>query len=174
MKDALQLLTIEEEGTVDRKIFHALFEETADGQLLDINIFDTTAADWQTLLDFLPTKFVCAYLEDHARVCTVPVYTTIAERREFATLLLSIDIDGITINTHFFRTETIKFDILPNEVDTPEKADKIIGFMQSLSQLLKKDVFLDEENGSASDDWLRERALAWTEAPRGIFRFSET
>ena len=42
MKDTLQLLAMEKEETVDGKIFQALFEETNDGQVRDINVFDKT------------------------------------------------------------------------------------------------------------------------------------
>lgn len=132
-------------------------------------MFDTTARDWQAVLDFVPLHFPYKYLEDGVEVAPIPDYSIIRDRRLLATLLLSVDDDGMKINTHFFRTETIQFDILPREVDRPEKADKIVGFMRSLSSLLRKDVFLNEEHGSASDEWLRERALGWIEAASGRF-----
>lgn len=157
---------------MDRRTYKALFQDTNDGQVLNINVFNTTPGDWQEVLEFVPRHFACTYMED-AVEAVLPEYSAIVQRRYRATLLLSIEIHGTTINTHFRTDDAIQFDILPKEVDSPESGDEVVGFMRTLSSLLKKDIFLNEEHGSASDEWLRERALGYIEASTSEFRLNE-
>lgn len=158
-------------ATLDNQIYKALFEDTNDGQLLDINVFRTNANDWQTLLDSLPGLYACRYLQDGAEF-PLPTYSTIREVGQVATVLLSIDIDGMKVNTHFFATEDIQFDILPKEVSTADKGDRIIRFMQIVSRLLDKDVYLNEEDRGASEELLKEHALGLVESAGNAFRLS--
>jgi hypothetical protein len=123
------------------------------------------------MLDFLPSAYHCTYSEDGILLPAMPRHATIRERRNVVTLLLTVDLAGASINSHFFEAESIEFDLLPGEINTPEKADLVVDLMQALSRLLTKEVFLHEENASASDEWLKERALARIDGTTGKFVF---
>lgn len=59
---------------------------------------------------------------------------------------VSIYIDKIQINNHFFVDNEIENDISPNEINSIEDHEKIIKYMTDISLLLDKPVTLTPEN----------------------------
>ncbi len=51
------------------------------------------------------------------------------------------------MNCHFFCVEEIELDLLPNEVDTEEKAEAVFEFMAEVGRMLMREVVLTPENG---------------------------
>jgi hypothetical protein len=59
---------------------------------------------------------------------------------------MSIEVDGILINCHFFTEQEIEFDIDPREITSEEKLSKVFEFMQRIGRLLQKEVIMTPEN----------------------------
>ncbi len=118
-----------------------------DGSLRDLYVCETTADDWQQLISFLRGGiYQVAYEIDGVRMPLPPDYGEIEKKIGAVTQLLSINVDGVCLNCHFFWTSGIEFDLLPTEIDTEEKAEAVFRFMAEVGQLLRKDVILTPEN----------------------------
>ena len=60
--------------------------------------------------------------------------------------LLSVNLDGMVLNCHFFGADEIEFDLDPCEVASADKARALIGFMEILGTATRKPVILTHEN----------------------------
>ena len=101
-----------------------------DGMLLNIIAFDTKLNDWRHLFGLLSALYTFTYSEDDAEK-ELPDIELIFHRRQEASTCLRINAAGISINCHFFGEEPMDFDVLPEEVDSPEKAKAVFDFMTS-------------------------------------------
>jgi hypothetical protein len=70
----------------------------------------------------------------------------IFQRRNERSVFMTIDIEGIFLNCHFFTEEEIEFDLDPGEVNGEEKLEQLFKFMQLIGALLQKEVILTPEN----------------------------
>jgi hypothetical protein len=68
--------------------------------------------------------------------------------RPTASVLLSIDVDGIRINFHFFTENEIEGDLDPREIDSDERLGKLLRFLRTVGQGLSREVRLTPENCS--------------------------
>jgi hypothetical protein len=73
--------------------------------------------------------------------------------------MLEIMLQGFTLNSHFTSTNQIQLNVLPEDVNSAEKADAVFHLMRGVANALDKHVFLTPELGSATDDELRQNAL---------------
>jgi hypothetical protein len=128
------------------------------GALRDIFVFDVTAVHWQSLLHFLSANYVLIYSEDGV-VEPLPEFSTIWQRHEQKSLTLEVLLPGFTINAHFFLNDQIELNLLPEDVDSPEKAEAVFTLIKAVARLLKKEVFLVQEHGSATPEELRQMAI---------------
>lgn len=123
-----------------------------DGSLRDIYVQNVSIEDWGKLIDLLNSKYivrfgvngedtnpnqidkeyVIEYLQD--------------ESGKMESKSVSIDIDHITMNCHFFMPDQIEFDIDPTEINSIEDFEKIENFMVEVSKLLENQVTLTAEN----------------------------
>jgi len=55
---------------------------------------------------------------------------------------------GFTVNSHFFLTDEIELNLLPEEVNSREKADAVFALIKGIAQLLGRR-FMWQEHGSA-------------------------
>ena len=125
-----------------------------NGTWRDIYITETELKDWKTLLEFLaegsyPVKFLVNGAEQ-------PLHTNVwqifQDQKKDLMPLLSIDISGVAITSHFFDQNEIEFDLDPREVTDSSKAEAILDFMKQIGDELDKPVHLTEED-AAEDAW---------------------
>lgn len=141
------------------------------GALLDIRILETTPQDWQILLDFLPLHYEISYAED-GNPTKLPSFELISERRKKVAVSLKFPLSiGITVSCYFFDSEQIEMDFLPEDVNTPEKAQIVFDFMIVLARLLKTRVFLVPESSSSNQTEFKERALCSADPQSGSIRY---
>jgi hypothetical protein len=137
------------------------------GALLDIRIFDTTAADWQAFLNYVSSQRSIWYSEDgHQK--PLPKFDVISERSKLASPYLNITLDGVALSCSAFDASQIEIEFLPDDVHTPQKGQSIFEFMVSLARLLNKKVFLTPDNVSATQTQLVESALCYVDQSGSI------
>ncbi|MCP9493400.1 MAG: hypothetical protein MSG64_02985 [Pyrinomonadaceae bacterium MAG19_C2-C3] len=118
-----------------------------DGSLRDIYVCGTTSEDWQKLLAFLQTaKYQVMYRLDDVETSLPDDFDQIQKHMGNLGQLMSVHVDGVVLNCHFFWVEDIEFDISPNEVDTENKAVSVFEFMTQVGRVLQKEVVLTPEN----------------------------
>ena len=119
-----------------------------DGSLRDIYVLETTSGDWQKLITFLESAdYRVTFGVDGVKRPLPTEFSEIQKHMGEVVQLLSIYVEGVRLNCHFFWIEDIELDLLPNEVDTETKAEAIFRFMMEVGQLLEKEVILTPENG---------------------------
>ena len=128
------------------------------GALLDIRVFNVTVGDWQSLLDFLSANYFLAYLEDGI-VQELPRFSIIRQTQKEKALTLQILLPGFTVNMHFFVDDEIEMDVLPEDVNSFEKADAVFALIKSVAHLLKKEVLLVEETSICDPEELKRIAV---------------
>ena len=128
------------------------------GSLLDIRVFDVTADDWQSLLDFLSANYFLAYLED-GTIQELPRFSIIWQTQKEKALALQILLPGFTVNMHFFVDDEIEMDVLPEDVNSFEKADAVFALIKSMAHLLKKEVLLVGETSISDPEELKRMAV---------------
>jgi hypothetical protein len=139
--------------------------EPDSGGLLRIVVFDVSPEDWRQLLSYLKTHWRAEYLEDGTKE-RLPDLAVISDRRLKKTLEVSIEISGVRLACHFFTLSEFEMDLLPDDVDTTEKATDVLDFMRSIAVLLEKKVYLVPEMGELPAEDLRNLALC-TADPTG-------
>lgn len=125
-------------------------------------VFGVNSDDWQHLLNHLSTSYLVIYTEDGVQ-CTLPDMESITRNRDTKTLALEIMLPGFTVNSHFFRSDEIEMDVLPEDVNSLEKANAVFRLMIEIASLLDKQVLLTPEFGSADAEKLRQLALCVAE-----------
>jgi len=128
------------------------------GALLDIRVFEVMPDDWQKLLDYLSSHYQIVY-EEHGQTKPLPRFDEIIKKRETSTASLKIGLPGLTVNCYFFDANQIEMDILPEEVDSPSKAEVVFELMIAIAHLLNKEVLLMPEAGAADPETLRRMAI---------------
>lgn len=106
-----------------------------DGSLRDIYVRNTTFEDWRKLLLWVRAgKYKITYKIGETEASLPSDFDEVEKRMSEFGQLLSIYVEGAILNCHFFWMEEIEFDLLPNEVDTEEKAEAILEFMKRLGR----------------------------------------
>lgn len=147
--------------------------EPDEGSLLQVMVFDTASQDWQCMLQILQTKYVTVYSED-GTVTNLPPIDQIWLTRLQKSLTFEILLPGFTVNTHFFTPEEIELNILPDDIDSQEKANAFFEFMLLMADTLGRNVYLAPEHGSASSEELRKMAICVAEPGRPAIHFLNT
>ena len=150
-----------------RRIF-----EPDSRSLLDIWVFETSHSHWQVLFDWLQMNYPVAYLEDYTPKA-LPSLGEIWERQRTTAQLLRIDLEGCTVNGHFFSRDKIEMDVLPEDVDSEKKAQSVFDFVSGIAKLLKKEVILAPEYGSADETQLKQIAFC-TVDPEGTLSLGKS
>lgn len=83
---------------------------------------------------------------------------------------MEVVLPGFTVNSHFLNSEYIEINLLPEDVDSAEKAEDVFRLMIAISDILAKEVFLTPEFGSATPEKLRELAVRVVDAKRNLMR----
>ena len=118
-----------------------------DGSWRDIYVLNANVVIWQRFLDFLKSSGIPYDFggEDKAEYLdNLAMY--FKERADHGSLILSIDINGVTLNCHFFVESEIEFDLDPREITGEDKAIGVFNFMETLSKTLSLPVRMTPEN----------------------------
>ena len=153
----------------DKDRFREIFVPDS-GALVNLRVFEITEDDWQTLLDFLSANYSLNYTEDGATK-QLPRFTTIWQTRNERSVALAVVLSGCTISTHFFDNEEIQLDVLPDEIDSAEKAEAVFTLMKSIARILQKQVYLVPEFGGAAPDTLKRMAICWCDAQGNAVKY---
>jgi hypothetical protein len=127
------------------------------GSLLDIYVFSVNAAEWQSVLNFLAANYELHYTEDGVTQ-PLPPFTTIRQHQQERAVSLKIQLPGFTVNTHFFLEDEIEMDVLPEDVDSFEKAQAVFMLIKCMARLLEKEVFMVAESSLGTEE-LRQMAI---------------
>lgn len=128
------------------------------GTLLEIRVYGTSEADYRMLLSFLDSNFSIRYFRNGIESEKVPDYDRILKDYESVSAFVAIDV-GVLVNLWFYSADEINLDLLPDDVDSVTKAERIINFMQVISTLLNKRVLLTAENASADQEWSEQHCI---------------
>ena len=124
-------------------------EETfeRDGSLRDLYVLDTTIGDWQRLIDFLRESEYRIVYSVNGQVAKLPrLVEEVFEIHDEVVVLLSVDIDGIKFNCHFFCEEEIEFDFDVREVSDKARLAQLFDFMVNVGRAVGSNVLLTPEN----------------------------
>jgi hypothetical protein len=120
---------------------------TWDGSYRDLYIFATDIHDWQRLIDGLRTRDMqLTFSLDGVVQPLPPSLQAVFAAREYASPFLSIVLDHIQINCHFFGAGQIEFDIDPREITDTVALSNLLTFMDAVGSILQKEVRLTPEN----------------------------
>ncbi len=123
-----------------------------DGTLRDIYVENVDIEDWKILIDYLNTNHIVKYgpsddnqiINKINKEYLIQLLTDVTGKLELKTV--TIIIDNIIINTHFFTVDEIEFDIEPEEINSVEDYEKVLSFMNKISRVLNKQLILTGEN----------------------------
>lgn len=123
-----------------------------DGSLLDIYIKEVDIEDWKNMIDFLNNNYSIKFGIHGQNIIINKIdkeYVTkllTSDNENLESRIASIEIDQISINTHFFWDKQIEFDIEPREIKNFLDYEKIVDFMYKISEVIDKEVILTGEN----------------------------
>jgi hypothetical protein len=121
-----------------------------DGALCEILVFDATEADWQRSIDALRTWASTPVYTSGGQALPLPERISGLLADPDTNHLLSVSVNGVTFNCHFFDRNEIEFDIDPREVTDGGKGETIARFMALLGTVTGKPVVLVEEGGRSA------------------------
>ena len=130
------------------------------GSLIDIRTFDVTADDWQSLLNFLFANYLLSYSGANV-VQEIPQFSSIWKMREEEPVSIQILLPGFTVNMHFFADDEIEMDVLPEDINSHEKAEAVFTLVKNIARLLKKEVFLLGETSISEPEELKQMAICF-------------
>ncbi|MFF3024832.1 hypothetical protein ACFVRR_19620 [Gottfriedia sp. NPDC057948] len=119
-----------------------------DGSLRDIYVLDVNLDDWQKLIDWLRLSdwAIQFYIDGQENTNKITNVSKIFDEKKKKSVLMSININGVLINCHFFVEDEIEFDINPKEIIGLSEVSSVFEFMSKLSNVLGKEIILTEEN----------------------------
>jgi hypothetical protein len=117
-----------------------------DGALCDIQIVDATAADWQTVLDFIRSSAAELRFTVDGTPAMMPAkaLSIIASRATVSPALL-FRWGDIELATHFFGDDDLEFDFPPGNVRGQTQLDQLASFIFHVGRLLRKAILVYQE-----------------------------
>ena len=118
----------------------------SDWTLRDIYVQNTSKEDWTKLIDLLNAEYEIKYFSKN-KIDKEKVYQYFADETgevEFSTI--TIQVENIKINCHYFFVEQIEFDISPSQIKTDLDFKTISSFMRKISFVLEKQITLTGES----------------------------
>jgi hypothetical protein len=140
------------------------------GTLLELFVFGADPELWQRALAYISANYLMVYSEDSV-VTALPDMAEIFQSQETKSVCLEVLLPGFTVNAHFFCADEIEMNVLPEEIDSAEKAQALFQFMSGLASCLGKDVLMVPEYFSATEDELRRVAICIADALNGAIHF---
>ena len=118
-----------------------------DGGLRDIYVLDTDLKDWDRVLTHIVRSYTTVeYLGDGRIPSSLPSAETIFAFREQTSPLLRVTLNGVVFQCHFFTPDEIEFDFVPHEIDSPERLQALLEFVEGLGRSTGKTVVVTPEN----------------------------
>lgn len=130
---------------MDWELVSAGFEP--DGALRDINIRNTTIADWQAVINVLTTHVPGLEYRMAGEAVDPPTDISRVFRRQTSDVgfELYVPMGMTTLNCHFFTEDEVEFDLDPREMK-PEFFATLVDFFRLLGEATTKPVLLTMEN----------------------------
>jgi hypothetical protein len=116
-----------------------------NGSLRYIHIKDVDLNSWQSFIDFLRRTDAALDYSVEGEAANLPTSIAKVVLDQDHPHLLSIHLDGVTVNCHFLIPEEIGLDIDPREIDNEAKAKVVFRFMSTVGRTLNKQVVLTQE-----------------------------
>jgi hypothetical protein len=135
------------------------------GIVFEIRAYGVTAGDYDILLPLLTERYPAVYSED-GNPKDLPDHNTIVRRRNLTTPMLALNVIGVRVRCWFWGDNEIDLDLLPDDVDSEEKAEGVFGLMKTIAATLKKRVLLTAENAGATEKWSEEHAICAFDPPQ--------
>lgn len=118
-----------------------------DGSYRDIYVLNTNINDWRILLRRLIDIFEHRFFIEGDEQSEIKFdIEDIFKLRNEKSIQLGILVNGKQLNTYFFDTEQIEFDISPSEIKDEQDIKDIIEFMEIINTATRKNVCLTPEN----------------------------
>ena len=121
-----------------------------DGSLRDIYVLETNIDDNRKWTDFVNEHYAIKWFngltQTDERKIDFEVVKGYLNGDHSLCSSASIFLDKIQINNHFFVDTEIENDISPNEINSVQDHEKIIGYMIDISKVLDKPIILTPEN----------------------------
>lgn len=125
-----------------------------DGSYRDIVVLDTTAKDWEEVINFLEQSESYKVIFDSTGSEDEKIDFNLVKSRwdscysngKDNRLGISVYADAIRLNAHFFSDKEIEFDLDPREIKTPSDDARIMDFIESVARILRKEVLITPEN----------------------------
>jgi len=118
-----------------------------DGSLRDIYVLDTNISIWEKLLtEITLSKYVFKFTHGEIQLDIPSCFSSIKALQEVNPTILTILVNHIKINCHFFVESEIEMDICPSEVNSEGRFHSLIEFLEWLSRVTNSNVVLTHEN----------------------------
>ncbi len=119
-----------------------------DGSLRDIYITPATLADWQAVYSLVRGYSGVEFLVDGAVQLLPDSVEQAFAIRLSASPMLRFSIGRVLVAFHFFTSEEIECDFVPNEVTSQVDLDALLAFVRQLGDATSKRVVITPENVS--------------------------
>lgn len=129
------------------------------GMLEEIRVYGTTEDDYRRLLSMLATRYHARYTRDDVDQAEIPDYSVILRDYEIVSIKVKFLVAGVLVHLWFWSEDEIDLDVLPEDVDSLDKAQGIVDLMKAIARLLNKRVLLTMENASATQEWSEQYAI---------------
>ncbi|MDQ1300074.1 MAG: hypothetical protein QG636_742 [Patescibacteria group bacterium] len=125
-----------------------------DGSYRDIVVLDTTTKDWEEVISFLEQSESYKVIFDSTGTEDEKIDFNLVKSRwdscynngKDNRLGISVYVDTIRLNAHFFSDKEIEFDLDPKEIKSPSDDAKVMSFIESAARVLHKEVLITPEN----------------------------
>jgi hypothetical protein len=129
------------------------------GMLLEIRVYGVDEVDHRSLLGLLVEHYKAVYVRDGKDQPHVPDFSVI--ERDFDVASVYVKFYAADVRIHFWcdGKDEMNLDVLPEDVDSYEKATGVFNLMKDVARLLNKRVLLTAENFSATQEWSEQFAF---------------
>ncbi len=118
-----------------------------DGTFREVYVLDTGLEDWDRVLAYLVQSYTTVeFWGDERTPSDIPRAKTIFAFRQQTSPLLRVTLSGVVFQCHFFTTDEIEFDFVPREIDTPQRLQALLEFVEGLGRTTGKTVVVTPEN----------------------------
>lgn len=151
--------------TVSKRLNKAFY---VDGSLRDIYVLGTTLGDWQKLLAFLRASayFVEFIVTGEVRSLPESIEEVFALVHKHGGMV-RVDEKNLALHCYFYTYDEMEFDLDPRAINSAQQLSRLLDFIRTIGNLLKKPVILTPENVSRvvlfrfdpatmSEEWLLE------------------
>jgi len=115
-----------------------------EGSLRDIYILDGSLAAWNALLNIARACDAGFFIDGEEAPLPEDAAHALTARKS-ASVLLSLDWQGLVLNAHFFTEEEVELDLDPKEVTDQRSLDNLCSFLAKLSEMTNQEVIVTHQ-----------------------------